>query len=101
MLTRQKEISDLISCSYQNWYDDFKKNSIKSFILQIPAAVLNYLKQDFFILPKECQLVGSSSDTGYVGEGTDFDEEDSEEADTPEFPEFSKTIADTLKLLGE
>lgn len=100
MLTRQKELSDLICCSYQNWYEDFRKNSIKSFVLQIPAEVLAYLKQDFFILPKECKL-GTYDEARFVGEETNFDEEDSEGADVPEFPEFSKTIVETLKTLGK
>lgn len=102
MLTRQKEVSDLVACSYHNWYDEFRKNSIKSFVLPIPHEVLNYLQQDFFILPKECAPVGgSSAGASYVGEETNFDDEDTEGADVPEFPAFSKEISDTLKKLGE
>lgn len=101
MLTRQKELSDLISCSYQSWYEDFRKNSIKSFLLQIPPEVLAYLRQDFFVLPKECKLGGTSSEATFVGEETNFDEEDSTEVDAPEFPEFSKTITETLTKLGK
>lgn len=103
MLTRQKEISDLINCSYQNWYEDFRKNSIKSFVLPIPQKVLEYLRQDFFILPKECAPVGSSSGASFVGEESNFEDEDTEgaESDVPEFPEFSKEIAGTLKKLGK
>lgn len=102
MLTRQKEISDLISCSYQNWYEDFRKNSIKSFVLPIPTEVLNYLKQDLFILPKECTPVGGSSAcASYVGEESNFDDEDTEGTDIPEFPSFSKEIIETLNKLGE
>lgn len=101
MLTRQKELSDLINCSYQNWYEAFRKNSIKSFVLPIPSEVLNYLKQDFFILPKECAPVGCSSSASYIGEETNFDDEDTEGAEIPEFPEFSKEITETLKKLGK
>lgn len=99
MLTRQKELSDLVNCSYQNWYEVFRKNSIKSFVLPIPNEVLSYLKQDFFILPKECTPVGSSS-ASFIGEETNFEDEDTEGADIPEFPEFSRAITETLKKLG-
>lgn len=101
MLTRQKEVSDLINCSYHNWYEDFRKNSIKSFVLPIPTEVLSYLKQDLFILPKECAPVGGSSGASYVGEETCFDEEDTENVEAPEFKEFSKEITATIAKLGE
>jgi D123 len=100
MLTRQKEVSDLVTCSYQNWYDDFRKNSIKSFVLPIPAEALKYFRDEFFILPKECAPVGTSS-ASFVGEETNFEDEDSEDTDVPEFPEFSKQISETLKKLGK
>lgn len=101
MLTRQKELSDLITCSYQNWYEDFRKNSLKSFVLPIPTEVLNYLKQDFFILPKECTEVGGTSTASFVGEKINFDDEDTERTESPEFPKFSKEITDTLRKLGK
>ena len=101
MLTRQKELSDLINCSYQNWYEDFRKNAIKSFVLPIPSEVLNYLKQDLFVLPKECTPVGGSSGASYVGEESNFDDDDAERNDVPEFPSFSKEITETLNKLGE
>lgn len=100
MLTRQKEISDLVCCSYQNWYESFRKNCIKSFILPIPPEVLKYYRDEFFILPKECNPVGSTS-ASFVGEETNFEDEDTESADAPEFQDFSKQITDTLKKLGK
>lgn len=101
MLTRQKELSDLINCSYQNWYEVFRKNAIKSFVLPIPNEVLKYLKQDFFILPKECAPVIGCSSSSFIGEETNFDDEDTEGVDVPEFPEFSKEIKETLVKLGK
>lgn len=101
MLTRQKELSDLIVCSYHNWYEEFRKNCIKSFVLPIPQEVLKYLQQDFFILPKECAPVGSSSGACFVGEESNFDDDDTEGADVPEFPAFSKQISEVVKKLGE
>lgn len=102
MLTRQKELSDLICCSYHSWYEDFRKNCIKSIVLPIPRDVLNYLKQDLFVLPVECTPAGgSSSSSDYVGEKTDFDDDDTEDAGAPEFREFSKVISETIEKLGE
>lgn len=107
MLIQQKEISDLINCSYHNWYESYRKNSIKSYCLQIPADVLNYLKQDFFILPKECNLqnsIASSSNTKVIGEATNFDDDDEELDDEnqecPEFTDFSNKILEILNKLG-
>lgn len=101
MLTRQKELSDLINCSYQNWYEDFRKNAIKSFVLPIPNEVLSYLKQDLFVLPKECTPVGGSSGASYVGQESNFDDDDTEGTDAPEFPTFSQKINETLHKLGK
>ena len=43
------DISDLLKpCSFQNWYDLFKKNSIRSICLPLPEDVLDYLKKDIF-----------------------------------------------------
>lgn len=106
MLTRQKEISDLAACSCHNWYEAFSKHCIKSVVLPIPANVLKYLRNEFFILPKECSPSsdgGSSSSTSaqFVGEESNFDDDDTETCETPEFPEFSKLLRETLEGLGE
>lgn len=102
MLILQKETSDLINCSYQQWYEKFKKNCIKSHCIQIPEDVKFYLKQDLFILPKECTPVSKSSETKFIGEASNFAEDEEEEIDTaPAFPEFSKQISDILRKLGK
>jgi hypothetical protein len=108
MFILQKELHDLISCSHQNWYDNYRKNCIKSYSLQIPANVLNYLKQDFFILPKECHTssqsaasCSSSSNTKVVGEVTNFDDDtEVDDTEVPEFPDFSNKILEILDKLG-
>ncbi|KAG5675293.1 hypothetical protein PVAND_005205 [Polypedilum vanderplanki] len=106
MLIQQKEISELISCSYHKIYEQFKKNCIKTYYLSIPTDVLNYLKQDLFILPKECNLhTGLSSqteNTKFIGEASNFsdEEDDDDENVVPEFPEFSKQILEILDKLG-
>jgi D123 len=72
-------------------------------VLPIPNEVLKYLKEDFFILPKECAPTGgSSAGASYIGEETNFDDdEDTEGVEIPEFPEFSKQINSTLNKLGK
>lgn len=103
MLIQQKELSDLVVCSYHNWYEDYKKNCIKSFCLQINQDVLNYLKQDLFILPKECNLsntAASSSNTKTIGESSSFSDDDEEPSVVPEFKEFSDKIVDIIDKLG-
>jgi hypothetical protein len=83
---------DLLHCSFVNWYELFEKISIKSFSLPIPEDVLEYLKADLIILPKECEL---QSDSG------GFDDEDTEESqETPEFVEFSRAMMNIVKRLG-
>jgi predicted RNA methylase len=100
MLTRHKEINELIVCSYHNWYEDFKKNCIKSYVLPIPEDVLKYLKDEFFILPRECLQNATVSNVKFVGEESNFDDEDTETTEVPEFTEFSKQIQETLNGLG-
>jgi hypothetical protein len=104
MLIHQKEVSDLHSCAYNNWYEDFRKNCIKSHCLQVPDDVLSYLRADFFILPEECKSISGSSssqNTKVVGEASNFDEDDEEEEKAPSFTEFSNKIKDILKELGK
>ena len=102
MLIHQKETSDLITCAYHNWYENFKKHCIKSHSLELPADVLNYLKQDFFVLPKECKISTSNSDqTTTVGEASNFENDgDDDEEEPPTFPEFSNKIKRILEKLG-
>lgn len=105
MLIHQKETSDLITCSYHSWYENFKKHCIKSHSLELPVDVLNYLKQDFFILPKECKMTAmfNSEQTKAVGEASNFEnyDDDDDEEEPPTFPEFSNKIKKILDKLGK
>lgn len=97
-----KNQQELNECSFHNWHETFSKNSIKAFCLPIPANVLEFLRADLFILPKECVVssAGSSADN-FVGEESNFDEDDTESVEAPEFPEFSKAIVDAINKLGK
>ncbi|GAB0091055.1 Cell division cycle protein 123 homolog [Sergentomyia squamirostris] len=79
----------LTACSFPNWYENFEKITIKSYIIPIPANVLDYLRDDMIILPKECIPDDE--------ENNDDQEEDEEEEDVISFPDFSGKIYEMLK----
>lgn len=83
------------ACSFDNWYADFKKISIKSHCIDITAEVLQYLRDDMIVLPKECQTRVESNQLG-----EDFLQEDTAETVAPEFPQFSRLISEKLAVLG-
>uniref|UniRef100_A0A336LZQ5 CSON005131 protein n=1 Tax=Culicoides sonorensis TaxID=179676 RepID=A0A336LZQ5_CULSO len=95
MLERVKQLN-LKNFSFPEWYKDFKKISIRSHIVQIPENVLEYLRDEMIVLPKECQE--NENSTKNIGD--DYLDEDTEETETPEFPEFSKQLQDKLKILN-
>lgn len=103
MLLRNIEL-EKAACMLVNWYDQFRKNTIKAQIVPVPDDVLEYLRQDLVILPKECSVL-SSSDTSktkhfntYNDEFSDDEEDDEEEL--PAFPEFSKKLSNSIEKLG-
>lgn len=83
------ELKELEHCSFNNWYDLFEKISIKSFRLQIPEHIVDYLKEELIILPKECEITKGDHETpdpdDIIGEEGDFDDEDTEQSEVPEF----------------
>ncbi|XP_058452926.1 cell division cycle protein 123 homolog [Malaya genurostris] len=91
------------ACMIANWYEIFEKNTIKSQIIPIPVDVLDYLRQDIVILPKECTNILSpdATRTKHFNSYNDQFSDDEEDGDTlPEFPEFSRQIADAIEKLG-
>ncbi|XP_063704250.1 translation initiation factor eIF2 assembly protein-like [Culicoides brevitarsis] len=94
MLERPKPLS-LKTFSFPEWYKDFKKISIRSHIVNIPPKVLEYLKDEMIVLPKEC------NETTHENElGDDYLDEDTEETVPPEFPDFSKALQEKLRILN-
>lgn len=96
---------DLARCSINNWYEQFEKIAIKSYIVKLDSTILDYLRDDLLILPKECNIETSNtltaaSELDFVGDPIDFDEDDSEKTGTPEFEEFSKNLMVILGKLG-
>lgn len=49
-----QKCDDLRACAYYNWFEDFSKITIKSVIIPIPTEIVEYLKDEIIILPKEC-----------------------------------------------
>lgn len=94
MLERPKPLSRK-TFSFPEWYKDFKKISIRSHIVNIPDNVLEYLKDEMIVLPKECEPTNTTNDLG-----DDYLDEDTEETVPPEFPEFSKELQEKLKVLN-
>lgn len=99
MLLRNIEL-EKAACMLVNWYDQLKKNTIKSYIIPIPDDVLAYLRQDMVILPKECSILHTSETNKISSYDDQFSDDEDEEADLPEFPDFSKKLADTIEKLG-
>uniref|UniRef100_A0A182RC88 Uncharacterized protein n=1 Tax=Anopheles funestus TaxID=62324 RepID=A0A182RC88_ANOFN len=112
MLIRNVEVEKR-ACMHVNWYDLFRKNTIKSCIIPVPEDVLAYLRQDMLILPKECtNFTDVSTGEGFqtthynafddqFGDG-DSEAEDAEDAEDeqPAFTAFSQTLTDAIKSLG-
>lgn len=48
------ECIDLRTCAYFNWCEKFSKITVKFDIIPIPKDVVEYLKDEIIILPKEC-----------------------------------------------
>uniref|UniRef100_A0A8D8GFX3 Cell division cycle protein 123 homolog n=1 Tax=Culex pipiens TaxID=7175 RepID=A0A8D8GFX3_CULPI len=101
MLLRNIEL-EKAACMLVNWYDQFRKNTIKTQIVPVPDDVLEYLRQDLVILPKECSVL-SSSDTSKTKHFNTYNDEfsdDEDEEELPAFPEFSKKLSDSIEKLG-
>ncbi|XP_053696118.1 cell division cycle protein 123 homolog [Sabethes cyaneus] len=106
MLLRNVE-TEKAACMLASWYEQFEKNTIKSFIIPIPDEVLNYLRQDLVILPKECANLNSTSDASgtkhfnsYNDQFSDDEQEEEDDGFQPEFPEFSEKLTAAIQKLG-
>ena len=94
--------SDKKACIFTNWYEDFGKISIRSVALKIPDDVLEYLRNELLILPKECnQSLKLDCDVNHFNSYDDkFDESEDDEDNQPEFVDFSAKLSDAIQSLG-
>lgn len=90
-------VSDVLACSFPEWYDRFAKVTMKSIILPLPDDVLSHLlSKDSLRLPKEC-------DKDFPSLERHSDEEAGEDeagSKPPSFPAFSSQIEKALEELG-
>lgn len=47
------KICDRTACSIVSWYPVFRRDTIKSLIIQLPDEVVKYLEEDGIVLPLE------------------------------------------------
>lgn len=95
--------------SLSNWQPRFEKISIPTISLPIPDDVLQYLRTDFFVLPKECDdqdqddtdAFGDSSEAAYQAADDDYDDEDdATDLEPPTFPAFSDAMRAAIATHG-
>ncbi|XP_050101138.1 cell division cycle protein 123 homolog [Anopheles aquasalis] len=109
MLIRNVELEKR-ACMLVNWYELYRKNTIKACIIPVPADVLAYLRQDMLILPVECSNISSDVSDGHQTThfnafddtfGTDSDSDvDDPDPPQPAFPAFSQALKEALESLG-
>lgn len=104
-----KNLSEKNFFNFEFWNKLFKQNSIESIEIEIPKNVLNYLRDDIIILPKECNQNDDTENDEFECEpnfnADDYDDDDNSDSDDesieiPEFPEFSNRILNGIKELG-
>ncbi|KAJ3067721.1 hypothetical protein HDU98_009068 [Podochytrium sp. JEL0797] len=99
-------IDHVMNCSFEAWYPTFKRITLKSEVIPIPAEFLAYLDQDGVFLPLDSNGMPQPS---YVTPKEDDDSDNgdfSEDEETdgwgsvPNFPEFQALIEDKIQALG-
>ncbi|GFU00151.1 cell division cycle protein 123 homolog [Nephila pilipes] len=98
------KIEDVKKCSFQNWYNDFKKVTIKSIILPLPEEFVSYILKDGIVLPKNSGFGYSvpinDSDTESDDTEQTWEDNEEDEPEAPEFLDFDNSIKDAIKALG-
>lgn len=96
------KIEDVQNCSFQNWYFDFQKVTMKSIILPLPDGFSQYMLKDGIVLPQSSNLsyeVDQNSSDESDSE-TDWTNADIEEAESPYFPDFDEQLEKAIENLG-
>lgn len=85
--------SDILNCSFSNWYDKFKDHTFKAEIIKpLPSQFLDYLASESIKLPNENKVeLEINSDNEY----SDWELEEEEEI-TTNFLEVHETIKQTI-----
>ncbi|KAJ3082408.1 hypothetical protein HK100_009681 [Physocladia obscura] len=98
----------VLNCAFAIWYPIFRRVTIKSEIIPIPADFLDYLHQDGVFLPLDSNGMPQPSyetpkdeyDTESESESENENNNDNEWGKIPDFPEFQETIAAKIDSLG-
>ncbi|XP_067123680.1 translation initiation factor eIF2 assembly protein-like [Centruroides vittatus] len=93
------KVENVLNCSFNNWFSQFQRVTMKSIILPLSIEFVDYLLADGVFLPK-CEehkfpLNEDDSDT----EGWSDSDED-EEDKAPHFPEFDAKVKSAIQALG-
>lgn len=98
------KIHQVTNCMFPNWYPQFKNVTIRSRVIEIPQAVIEYLLADGIVLLNAGNLSASR--------GSDSEEEEEDETNwtsqhsdndvvnVPDFPEFEAEVAQCIQDLG-
>ncbi|GIX76118.1 cell division cycle protein 123 homolog [Caerostris extrusa] len=106
------KVEEVRKCSFQNWYKDFRKLTIKSIILPLPEDFVQFLLKDGLFLPKNSGFENSrpadNNDSGSEDEEeTDWDDNDDDNSHEseyiinlfPQFLELDEKIKDAIDTL--
>lgn len=104
------KISEVLNCTFSEWYSRFKDHTIKSCILPLPTEFVDYLLADKVVLPEGTVMLSANNDGDDSDEEENKDDQDdvdweSEEgfaavAEEPCFPEFEAEVKAAIKKLG-
>ncbi|GFQ93016.1 cell division cycle protein 123 homolog [Trichonephila clavata] len=98
------KVDDVKKCSFQNWYSDFKKVTIKSIILPLPDEFVSYILKDGIVLPKNSgfgySVPANDSDTESDNDTEEtWEDNEEDEPEAPEFLDFDNSIKDAIETL--
>lgn len=88
-----KQCLELKSCSFTSWYSKFSKITFKSIRIPIPANIVEYILDDVFVLPKECNATadlntGRTSNEAGSSDSKEWESEEIEVNFTKTFPKL-------------
>lgn len=99
-------VEDVLACSIDHWYSDFRHVTLETRLLPLPAEVRAFLMSDGIVLPPpdapDCGDVDSSASSEWGDGGPDSDD-DSDEQSAPvrfDFPDLEAAVREAITSLG-
>lgn len=93
------QVKDVMKCSFQNWYQEFRNITVESVILPVSDEFKAYLLKDGIILPRGGPFYTADTNSD-ESEGENWSGEDQDEPEAPNFPEFDNQLKDAIEHLG-